>query len=81
MKMYYTSKDKRAKVSAEKIDNGFLQCLQTKSFAYITMNKVQKKSGTGRTTFYRLFDNALDMLYFLLIIKRYKINLLKKSLL
>lgn len=65
IKMYHISKDKRAKVSAEKIGNGFVQCLQTKSFTDITVTEVQKKSGVGRATFYRLFDNTSDVLSFL----------------
>lgn len=61
--MYHISKDKRAVQSAELIYDGFLQCLNHKSFEQITVTDVQKAAGVARTTIYRCFDNLSDILY------------------
>lgn len=63
--MYHISNDKRAKKSAKKIGNGLLTSLKTKNFTEITVTDVQKASGVGRATFYRLFDNIADVLSYL----------------
>lgn len=63
--MYHISKDKRAKKSAQKLGDGLLRCLNNKSFNDITVTDVQKASGVGRATFYRLFDNITDILAYL----------------
>lgn len=63
--MYHISNDKRAKKSAEKSGNGLINCLKYKSFTEITVTDVQKASGVGRATFYRLFDNITDVLSYL----------------
>lgn len=63
--MYHISKDKRAYSSASKICNAMMDCLKTKNFTNITVTDLQKKSKTGRATFYRLFDNTADVLSYL----------------
>lgn len=60
--MYHIPDDERAKKSAKRIGDGLLCCLQNKNFAEITVTDVQKASGVGRATFYRLFDNITDVL-------------------
>ncbi|MGN0797459.1 MAG: TetR/AcrR family transcriptional regulator [Christensenellales bacterium] len=61
--MYHIAHDKRAIRSAEKIGEGLMKCLQTKYFTEITVTDIQKVTGVGRATFYRLFDNTADVLY------------------
>ncbi len=61
--MYHIPNDKRAKQSGELIYQGLLNCLKKKSFDLITITDLQKESGVARSTFYRLFDNMSDVLY------------------
>lgn len=61
--MYHIPNDKRAKRSGELIYQGLLNCLKKKSFELITITDLQKESGVARSTFYRLFDNMSDVLY------------------
>lgn len=63
--MYHISHDKRAIRSAELVGEGLLRCLERKPFADVTVTDVQKASGVGRATFYRLFDNTADVLAYL----------------
>ena len=63
--MYHISKDRRAVRSAERIGQGVLQCLESRRFEEITVSDVQRASGVGRATFYRLFDNTADVLSYL----------------
>ncbi len=63
--MYHISKDVRAVKSAKLIGKGMLKCLESKSFSNITVSDVQRTSGVGRATFYRLFDNTSDVLSYL----------------
>lgn len=63
--MYHISKDKRAHSSVNKISSAMMECLKTKKFTDITVTDLQKSSGTGRATFYRLFDNTADVLSYL----------------
>ena len=63
--MYHIPKDKRAEKSVEKICNGFLQMLESKSFLDISISDIQKATKIGRSTFYRLFDNTSDVLSYL----------------
>lgn len=61
--MYHIANDKRAKQSSELIYDGFMRCMEKKSFDRITISDLQKESGVARSTFYRLFDNLSDILY------------------
>ena len=61
--MYHISNDKRALQSSKLIYNGLLDCIKKKPFDQITISDLQKASGVARSTFYRLFDNLSDVLY------------------
>lgn len=60
--MYHVKDDKRAQTSAELIYQGLIQCLKWKPFDYISIADVLRISGVGRATFYRNFDNLIDVL-------------------
>lgn len=60
--MYHIKQDKRSKASANLIVEGLYQCLDTKKFPDITISDLQRITGVGRSTFYRLFDNLTDVL-------------------
>ncbi len=60
--MYHIKEGKRTKQSAELIVNGLISCMREKNFNDITITDIQKASGVGRATFYRLFDNLGDVL-------------------
>ena len=63
--MYHIQNDIRAQKSAKLIGEGMLKCLGEKRFEEITVSDLQRASTVGRSTFYRLFDNAADVLSFL----------------
>jgi len=60
--MYHIKPDKRSQTSARLITDGLYQCLSHKNFSEITISDIQRASGVGRATFYRLFDNLADVL-------------------
>ncbi len=60
--MYHIRDDKRAQTSAELIYQGLVQCLRWKPFDFVTVTDVLRISGVGRATFYRNFDNLIDVL-------------------
>lgn len=60
--MYHISADIRAKKSASKIVAGLITIAQTKSLPDITVSDLLKTSKVSRSTFYRLFDNIIDVL-------------------
>lgn len=60
--MYHISNDVRARKSAMHICNALLECSKHKSFSEITVSELSKNYGISRTTFYRLFDNVVDIL-------------------
>lgn len=62
--MYHIKNDKRALRSAELIQEGLIKCLKNKSFDEITVSDIQRESTVSRSTFYRLFDNLIDVLYY-----------------
>ena len=62
--MVHIKNDLRAKKSAELIRAGLIRCLRKKSFAELTISELIEEAGVGRTTFYRLFDNICDVLYY-----------------
>ncbi|WP_152668338.1 TetR/AcrR family transcriptional regulator [Lactiplantibacillus herbarum] len=62
--MYHIKSDKRMHTSARLIIDGLMTCLQTKKFDNVTITDVQRVSGVGRSTFYRLFDNLSDVLMY-----------------
>lgn len=60
--MYHIKEDKRTKKSAELLCSALNTCLQTKNFSDITIVDLQNESSVARATFYRLFDNTVDVL-------------------
>lgn len=61
--MYHIANDKRATRSAENLYQGLIKCMETKTFQDISVTEVIRHSKSSRTTFYRLFDNIHDVLY------------------
>lgn len=62
--MYHIKNDKRMRTSANAIVDGLVKCLQLESLQSITVTEVQRTSGVGRSTFYRLFDDLSDVLLY-----------------
>ena len=60
--MYHILNDKRARRSAQRIQDALTECLQQKPFEKITITDTQKVSFVSRATFYRLFDSLEDVL-------------------
>lgn len=60
--MYHIKDDKRSRASAELIYQGLAQILRWKPFDFVTVTDVLRISGVGRATFYRNFDNLIDVL-------------------
>ena len=63
--MYHIKNDKRCIKSAARIGEAVRELLTEKPLSEITVTDIQKRSGTGRSTFYRLFDNTDDVLLYL----------------
>ena len=63
--MYHIKNDKRCIKSAARIGEALRELLTEKPLGEITVTDIQKRSGTGRSTFYRLFDNTDDVLFYL----------------
>jgi len=61
--MYHIPKDKRAENSALQLLNGLTTALQHQTIENTTVKNIVDKSNVSRSTFYRLFDNANDILY------------------
>ena len=60
--MYHISDDIRARKSAQRICDAVLAYSRRKPFADISISDLNKEYGISRTTFYRLFDNTVDVL-------------------
>lgn len=60
--MYHIPSDIRAHKSAMHICDAILKCSKHKPFSEITVSELSKNYGISRTTFYRLFDNIVDVL-------------------
>lgn len=60
--MYHIKKDLRMQKSAELFYEGLLSLLQDKPLDHITVTDLARSTGAGRTTFYRLFDDVIDIL-------------------
>lgn len=63
--MYHIKPDKRSQTSARLICEGLIECMKKKEFTQITITDIQRASGVGRSTFYRLFDNLSDVLQYI----------------
>lgn len=63
--MYHIPDDNRARKSAASISDALLSCLKNTEFNDISVSGLARKSGVGRSTFYRLFDTTIDVLSYL----------------
>ena len=63
--MYHIKSDKRAQASAQLIGNAMMELLKLRNFDDISVSDIQRQSTVGRATFYRLFDNTVDVLSWL----------------
>jgi len=63
--MYHIKNDKRCLASAKKIGTALRALLRSKPLEEISITDIQKMSGTGRSTFYRLFDNIDDVILYM----------------
>lgn len=61
-KMYHISDDIRTQKSAAKIVSGLITCAKNKPLAAITVSTLLREAKVSRSTFYRLFDNVIDVL-------------------
>lgn len=77
--MYHIPNDSRSKKSAFKIYQSLRHNLWTKELKDITVMDIYKESKIARTTFYRLFDNIIDVLEYQLDIYFKEYNELKKN--
>ena len=60
--MYHISDDPRAKSSAQRICSALMESARHKPFQEIAVTDLNREHGISRTTFYRLFDNTVDVL-------------------
>lgn len=63
--MYHIKEDKRSKRSAQAISDALEQLISEKPFMEITVSDIHRRSGVGRSTFYRLFDNIDDVVSYM----------------
>lgn len=63
--MYHISEDIRVQQSAQRICEAVVNCAKQKPFAEITVSDLHREYLISRTTFYRLFDNIVDVLEYM----------------
>lgn len=63
--MYHISGDIRAQQSAQRICEAVMASAKQKPFAEITVSELHRDYLISRTTFYRLFDNTVDVLEYM----------------
>lgn len=61
--MYHIKPDKRSKTSASMLYKALAACLKEKPFEEISITEVVTQSSNSRSTFYRNFDELVDILY------------------
>lgn len=61
--MYHLKEDMRAEKSAELLYQALTRCMTKKEFDKITISELSKESTVSRATFYRNFDEVIDILY------------------
>ena len=61
--MYHIPNDARAQRSAERIYTSLMTFQNAGAFSDISVTQIAASAGVGRSTFYRLFDNSYDVLY------------------
>lgn len=62
--MYHIKTDKRSQKSARIITDAVMEILKAKNFKDMTISDIEKRSYIARSTFYRLFDNTMDVLVY-----------------
>ena len=62
-KMYHIPNDARAQRSAERIYESLMTFQNAGTLSDISVTRIAACAGVGRSTFYRLFDNSYDVLY------------------
>lgn len=62
--MYHISNDVRAKQSAASIVRGLVIIAQNESLSDTSVSDIVRESKVCRSTFYRLFDNVIDVLVY-----------------
>ncbi len=60
--MYHIKEDQRARLSAMLIYEGLAKLMKTKVYEDIKITEIVSAAGVGRATFYRNFDNKMDVL-------------------
>ena len=61
--MYHLKEDMRAEKSAELLYEALTRCMSKREFDKITISELSKESSVSRATFYRNFDEVIDILY------------------
>ncbi|NDJ75787.1 MAG: TetR/AcrR family transcriptional regulator [Chloroflexi bacterium] len=61
--MYHIKDDQRSRRSSEMIYSGLAKLMREKDFAAITVKELVEAAQVGRTTFYRNFDEIVDVLH------------------
>lgn len=61
--MYHLKEDMRAEKSADLLYEALVRCMKKKEFDKITISELSKESTVSRATFYRNFDEVIDILY------------------
>lgn len=79
--MYHIPNDKRSIDSSKKIYKSLRRILLTKKLDEITISDIKNDCGVSRSTFYRLFDNVVDVIEYMFdyFYKRYFNNLKDKE--
>lgn len=60
--MYHIKPDRRAETSAAMLYEALVACLKEKPFEEISITEVVRRSSNSRSTFYRNFDELVDVL-------------------
>lgn len=60
--MYHIKKDKRSELSCIMLYEGLKKCMAEEAIEDISVTQLVKAAGVGRATFYRNFDNIIDIL-------------------
>lgn len=61
--MFHLKKDIRAERSAKMLYDALMEELETKPFEKVTVSDISQRSTVSRATFYRNFDEIVDLLY------------------
>ncbi len=61
--MYHIKEDIRAEKSSELLYQGVMTCMKEKEFDKIRISDITRESTVSRATFYRNFDQLIDVLY------------------